>query len=606
MIPQDIRALVNAVTVVDFETEKIGPRPHQYPPRPVGVAIRWPEGGGGNAHYYAWGHASGNNCTFEAGASAVELAFRGPVLFHNAKFDLEVAWKWLRLPVPRYWHDTLFMLFLHDAHAPNFQLKPAAERLLSEPLDEKNAMRDWIVANVPGARKGNFMEFIALAPGTVVSPYALGDVHRTFKLFAKLAPAVLFEQYAPYNRERRLMPFLVQAEQRGVRVDRAKLQEWEGTLDHAITTSNEMIYTMLGTRFNIDSNDELADVLTATGNVKVWEYTEKGMRKTSKDALERCIDYPALVHELACRGDNATRLNTFVRPWLDASAIDGRLHTQWHQVRGQDKNGTRTGRIASSEPNLANVAEALRSALLPEEGEVWVCADYNSQELRIAAHYEDGAMLRTYQDTPRIDQHMRAAELVAMFLGVQLTTPEERKRWRRICKTTGFLLIYGGGVPRLAEQLKCPLDEAFKIRNAYFGAVPGLRQVIARVQQHAAMNGFVTSLGGRKLTVEPPKMVGNEMRTFLYKMFNKLVQGSASDQTKEAIIKFGEAGTNGKLLATVYDEIDISVPQTYSDAPSAVLTLKDCMVNALPCDTPMLVDLEYGDSWGTLREMGGV
>lgn len=614
----DIHNLVAITTTVDFETRAIGPRPHALPPEPVGVAFRWPNG---NSEYLRWGHPSGNNCDKGAAARALAMAFRGPCLFHNGKFDLEVAWLHFDLPFPRRWDDTLFMLFLYEAHAPTFSLKPSCERLLGKEPTEQNALFDWILANVEGAKRSTAGAHISLAPGELVEPYAIGDVLRTHALFERLAPDILQSQEEAYDRERRLMPYLVHAERNGIRVDRMRLNIWHDELTEAIESADTVIFRQLKSKpFNVDSNDELADAMDKAGVMGNWELTPTGKRSVAKDALMRCCDDLKLTQLLNYRNTASTMCHTFVGPWVVSSAYDGRLHTNWNQVRGITGDGARTGRIASNQPNLANVPNPtqivvpeyfkplpeLRTALLPEEGEEWVSADYNSQELRIAAHYEDGPLLQAYQDNPLADLHTATAQMIAQMLGRQYVTDDDKRFWRKVAKTTAFLIIYGGGVKKLAQQLRCTLEEATLIRDAYRRVNPGLQGIIEAVSHKARTNGSVRSLGGRLIKPEPPGLVRDptddepdRMREqdYLYKMFNKLVQGSAADQTKQAIINFCEAGSGGRMLAQVYDEIDISSPMGSDSAE----ILRECMVNALPIDTPMVVEIECGASWGSLQ-----
>ena len=575
---EEISTLVATTTTVDFETRAIGPRPHGLPPEPVGIAFRWPTG---VTEYLRWGHPSGNNCERPVAARALAMAFKGPCLFHNAKFDLEVAWLHFGMRFPKRWDDTLFLLFLYEAHAATFSLKPSCERLLGKEPKEQNALHEWILANVEGSKPSTAGAYIANAPGELVEPYAIGDVVRTWALFDKLAPDILQTQEVAYDRERRLMPHLVQAEQRGIRVDRMRLNIWADELEVTLGFADGWIYKRLGKTFNINSGDELANALDAAGVMGNWELTPTGKRSTAKDALLRCCDDLELTQMLNYRGTADTLLHTFVGPWIASSAYDRRLHTNWQQVRGVAGDGARTGRIASAHPNLANVPNPsqivvpknfeplpeLRTALLPEEGEEWISADYNSQELRIAAHYEDGQMLKAYKENPLTDLHTRTAELLAQMLQQPYITDAEKKRWRRIAKTVAFLIIYGGGVKKLSQQLRCTLEQATLIRDAYRRINPGLTAIINAVSYRTRAYGTVKSLGGRLIKPEPPGMVadvdapsGEREQDYVYKMFNKLIQGSASDQTKEAIIRFCESGGHGRMLAQVYDEIDVSAP----------------------------------------------
>ena len=109
---------------------------------------------GGATEYLSWGHTNGtNNSTKQEAYNALVKAYRGPVVFHNAKFDMEVAWTHFGLRYPREWHDTMFLTFLDCPHASSFALKATAERLLKLPPDARDLMHEWIVANIPGATK---------------------------------------------------------------------------------------------------------------------------------------------------------------------------------------------------------------------------------------------------------------------------------------------------------------------------------------------------------------------------------------------------------------------------------------------------------------------
>ena len=168
-------------TTVDFETDAIESRP-EYPPRPVGVSIRRR----GRAKYWAWGHPIENNCTkAEARAALIDVYKNDRVIFHHAAFDIDVGQTHLRLPFPREFEDTLFLTYLRDPRQKSLALKPVAEQWLDMPPDEQTELKDWILANVPGAKKAptKWGKYIALAPGKLVGKYANGDTVRTEKLF---------------------------------------------------------------------------------------------------------------------------------------------------------------------------------------------------------------------------------------------------------------------------------------------------------------------------------------------------------------------------------------------------------------------------------------
>src|SRR6185295_8942121 len=133
---------------VDFETEAIEPRPH-YPPKPVGVAIKYP---GKKAKYLAWGHPTGNNTTKEAATRELADIFsKQRVVFHNAKFDIDVAATHLGIPFPARLEDTMLLGFLDDPHSRQLGLKPMSIKYLGREPTERDELKEWILANVPGA-----------------------------------------------------------------------------------------------------------------------------------------------------------------------------------------------------------------------------------------------------------------------------------------------------------------------------------------------------------------------------------------------------------------------------------------------------------------------
>lgn len=599
---------VSEVVTADFETEVIGDRPRYYPPKPVGLALRWP---GGRNQYYAWGHPTGNNCTVEQARGALWNAWQHPILFHNAAFDLEVAYQWFGFPLPREWHDTMYLLFLCYPHAHTFSLKPTSEWLLGEPPNEQNALYDWIVQNV-GCRRSEAGAFISKAPADLVATYAIGDVHRTFGIFAHLWPHVNAAMRAPYDRERALMPALIDASRRGIRVDRMALTVWDRQMGNAIAVCDLAISGILRTPgLNVDANDDVADAIERAGYLAPggWPKTATGRRSTDKNAMVACVTNPAIVQWLRYRNTAATIHRTFVQRWLRDSTEDGRLHCIWNQTRTDDA-GARTGRISSANPNLANVPKSfkkianpdptilpalpdMRSALLPEDGSVWVSADYKSQELRILAHYEDGAMREAYNADPDLDLHEFARKLILSRTGIEID--------RDATKTVGFAQLYGAGVPKLASQLKIDEETAATLRRAYFGALPGVRTVKEAASRRWESQQPIVTWGGRRV---PPQPAGYDKhgawRTYAYKGLNMLVQGSAADQTKEAIVRLVPSlrGVGGVFLSQLYDEINVSVP---TDAlKEGVAALQEAMLAMSGWDVPFRCDVEVGPSWGTM------
>lgn len=616
---------MEVVHVVDFETESIEARP-AYPPVPVGVSIL--ESGSRKAEYLSWGHPTKNNCTKEQARARLLKLWKGkiPILFHNAKFDIDVAETHLGMPKLKWdmFHDTLFMLFLTEPHADTLSLKPSAERILGIAPDEQDKLKDWIVNNVVGATEKNFGKFIAQAPGDIVGRYANGDVTRTYKLYKKLYPKIIEEHMSDaYDRERKLLPVFLENERIGLRVDIKRLQQDIVHYKEQLTIAEEWLRKRLKVKeINFDSDASVANILDHMGIVKEWAVTKTGKKSTSKKTMtiDKFTDKKVFL-VLGYRNRLTTCLRMFMEPWFEQAYATGFIQPTWNQVRqpkgDSDTKGTRTGRPSCDNPNVLNLSKSfedrgddythptftnltplplVRKYILPDKGCVWLHRDYNQQELRLLAHFEDGKLKQAYCDDPRLDVHTFVQEAVKNIVG---------KLFDRVSiKTTVFGRVYGQGVGGLAERLRVPVEQVKQIRDAQNKALPGLPAIDKSIKDLAKNGDPIVTWGGRVYYVEPPKYVekfGREM-TFEYKLLNYLIQGSAADCTKEAIIRFHyskKRKPSWRFIVTVYDEINICAPK--GEAKAAMALLKECM-ESIEIDVPMLSDGKIGPSWGDLKK----
>ncbi len=585
--------------IIDFETEAIQDGTGRAP-RPVGVAIYYPHSD--DSRYYAWGHPSENNCSLPQATQALRNAYRYECVFHNCKFDLEVAWQHLGLPYPEVFHDTMYLLYLDDPIAPTLSLKPSAERLLGMPPEERDAVRDWLVQNrIVGAASKQWGAYISKAPGSIVGRYAEGDVKRTWLLFEMLHRRVTDRGMDPaYQRELSLTPIIAQSEARGIRLDRERLENDVFQYEVYFSQIDLQIYGLLGAEVNLDSGADLAKALLRGGLVEGLPLTPTGRPSVARKGLTAALAGSPLAPLLAYRGALKTLLSTFMRPWLEMSSGDGRLHPSWNNVRG-DKYGTRTGRLSCSHPNMQNVptefdfAEVpgypalplMRGYILPEPGEVLIAADYNGQEMRLLAHFAEGKLAEIYNSDPRADIHAVAAEIVSQMAHIDLK--------RKQAKIVGFSLVYGSGIPHLAEGLNLPYEEARRVKEAYFRAMPGLKEFLREVSNRSE----VRTWGGRIIPVEPSRIVNGQSWSFGYKLANHLIQGSAADQTKQSILDYVAHSSHGTFLATVHDENVISAP--VDRLADEIALLRGSMERLPGFDVPFVAEVETGPNWADLK-----
>ena len=612
---------------VDFETEAIDFEQPGHAPRPVGVALLDPTkqlirelGGKGDSIYLSWAHPVENNCSLDKAVAALRYVWGNrEILCHNTKFDLVVAEQHLGLAMPvwNHVHDTMFSLYLVDPHAPDIRLKSSAERLLGMAPEEQDAVAAWLKEH--GFKPG---QDICKAPGKLVGRYAIGDVRRTWLLHKKLYPSLDAGMRTAYDRERRLMPILAANEVAGVRADVDGLRRDIPVYQAAAERVDAWLRKRLQTpALNLDSDAELADALDQTGAFTAWTMTEKsGKRSTAKKNMA-IPDFADAQVALALGYRN--RLNTVLSqsmvPWLtQAQNNKGRLTTSWNQVRSHESGasaGTRTGRLSCS--RFQNISKAwldkgdsyahpkflrglpelplVRRYILPEKGQLFVHRDFSQQEIRILAHYEGGALLEAYQANPRMDVHAHVNALISQYAGLDLP--------RRITKIINFRKIYGGGANGLAEALHCTLAEARAFVDAHARALPGVKELELRLRARADADEPIRTWGGRLYKCEEPafsKKFGRVM-TYSYKMLNYLIQGSAADCTKEALVRLHEHPRwphVARLLCTVHDEINASVPKK---ALREAMQIQNEVMASIEFDVLMLSDGKVGPNWGELK-----
>jgi DNA polymerase I-like protein with 3'-5' exonuclease and polymerase domains len=616
-----------ACIVLDFETQAIERRP-AYPPVPVGLSIQRP--GERKPRYFSWGHPTGNNCGKEDATVVLDAAWESkyPLLMQNSKFDIDVAethFDLPRLPWERI-HDDLFLLFLHDPHAASLSLKPAAERILGMPPEERDAVRDWLVDHkIAQKNQKDWGAHIAQAPGDVVGPYANGDVTRTKLLFERLYPEIAERgMLGAYDRERRLMPILLETERRGIRVDLRRMERDYLVYRVALATADRWLRKKLRSpNLNLDADKDVGDALDREGIITAWTWTKGGhgrppQRSVAKKNMPLTIFNNAEVASVyGYRGRLQTCLSMFMETWLEmARETGGVIHTTWNQVRqshGNDNIGTRSGRLSSS-PNFQNISKdfehgrtdgyrhpaflgvpplpLMRGYLLPDKGCTWARRDINQQELRLTAHYENGPLMQAYLNNPRLDVHSIVSEGITRIMGITF----ERTR----VKNFVFQNIYGGGITAVTAALGCDRKTAESVVGVLMAVLPGYKKLLDECRHRGTR--AIRTWGGREYYCEPPayRKKYKRVMTYDYKRLNYLIQPSAADVTKEVIIRYdAAAGRESRFMLTVHDEFDVSMPK--GKERQEMKLLRDC-IQSIETDVPMLSDGETGPNWARLRK----
>lgn len=416
---------------------------------------------------------------------------------------------------------------------------------------------------------------------------------------------------SPYDRERKLMPILVEATRRGVRVDRPLLLTMVGTYEQAVAEAAERVRSALNAPdLSISSGRSLAAALDAAGAVTHQVFTDKGNRSVKREVLETTIADGELKNAIIYHNTISKCLSDFIRKWVTFSESDGRVHPNWNQVRSRDDfgggKGARTGRLSCDSPNLQNPPNeyhlvvpgglpeppVLRRVFLPEPGHVWCKRDFSGQEIRVAAHFEDGTLLAGYVENPSLDPHEMARQMIETVAHLAF----ERKQ----VKITAFQIIYGGGPAAVSVQVGCDYDEARNLINAYLTAMPGIARLQRQTRRRGHQKRPIRTWGGRHYYTEPSKFVKGRWRNYEYKLLNYLIQGSAADQTKQCICDWEDMRSPDAIfLATVHDEINISAPEESWE--EHMDTLRRAMDQDL-FDCPMRSEGFVGPNWADIKE----
>jgi DNA polymerase I-like protein with 3'-5' exonuclease and polymerase domains len=445
-------------------------------------------------------------------------------------------------------------------------------------------------------------------PAMYVGSYAERDAELTLKLWQHFKVLLRKEEVESiFALETEVLPVLLDITFKGIRFDREKCEQHINELRKKENEILNFLKEQTGTKVDIWAAASIAHAFDRIG--VEYPRTAQGAPSFTKSFLDS-HSHPAAKLIIQAREFNKAH-NTFLEPYLRHSKVDGRIHTHFNQMRN-DEGGTVTGRLSASNPNLQQVmarhevlGPMIRGLFLPEEGQTWASNDFSSQEPRLLVHYASllglpGAqkMVDAYRNDPNTDFH----QMVADMAGIE----------RKPAKTLGLGLMYGMGKAKLGNSLGLGPAEASEIIDNFHLKVPFLKGTVEAVMrriEHPATNGSIRTLLGRKCRFplwEPMQWGVNKAlpreqavieygprvkRSGTYKGLNRLIQGSAADQTKAAMAALFKAGFDIRLQ--VHDEIALSV-NTFEEAREAA----DIMERAVQLEVPSRCDVETGSSWG--------
>jgi len=553
--------------------------------------------------YYPIAHGGGGNMDKTMVLKWFQDVLNTPSkkVFHNAMYD--VCWiRAMGLKINGQIIDTMIAAALCDENQFRFDLNTCAKRYVGTGKDEAAlyaAAKEWGIDP-----KGEMYKL----PAMYVGQYAEKDAAITLQLWQYLKTEIVKQDIQSiFDLEIELFPCLVDMRFLGVRVDVDGAHQLKQKLVGREQSSLLAVKKETGIEPQIWAARSIAKVFEKLN--LPYDRTEKTSAPSFTKNFLQNHPHPVVQHIARAREINKAH-TTFIDTILKYSH-KGRIHAEINQLRG-DNGGTVTGRFSYSNPNLQQIparnkelGPMIRSLFIPEDGHTWGVFDYSQQEPRLVVHYaalQDlygvDDVLDSYNNDPDTDFHTIVADMANIP--------------RSQAKTINLGLFYGMGKNKLQAELGVDKETSDDLFKQYHDRVPFVKQLMDNVMQRSQQRGQIRTLLGRlcRFHLWEPNMFGMHKalphdaallehgpgirRAYTYKALNKLIQGSAADMTKKAMIELYKEGIIPHIQ--VHDELDISIKD-----PAHANKIKEIMENAVKLEVPNKVDYESGPNWGNIK-----
>ena len=393
-----------------------------------------------------------------------------------------------------------------------------------------------------------------------------------------------------------LSAILREMEQIGVRVDVPMLKQAEAKLNNELQTIEQQIYTSVGMTFNINSPKQVGEVLF--DQLQLDDKAKKsktGQYSTSEEVLLALKPKHPVVGLILEYRELKKLISTYISALPNyINPTTGKIHTTYNQTV------TATGRLSSSNPNLQNLpirserGQLIRQAVIPDEGCLFLSADYSQIELRLMAHFsQDPHLVQAFLS----GQDIHAATAAKIF---NVSIEEVTKEQRRQAKTANFGIIYGISAFGLAQQLDCSRSEAKALIDGYFAAFPGVIDYIEKQKELARQQGYAVTLFGRKRYLPDILSHNATVRSFAERnAVNSPIQGTAADIIKMAMVtihrRLKEEGLKAQMIMQVHDELNFNVPLNEVDKVREIVVSE--MQHVVHLTVPRMADCGVGTNW---------
>ena len=552
--------------------------------------------------YYPFAHEGGGNMDRKMIIKWLTAVLKTPSdkIFHNAMYD--VCWlRALGLKINGRIIDTMIAAALCDENRLRYDLNGCGRDYVGKGKDESalyEAAKSWGVD--PKA------EMYKL-PAMYVGAYAERDAQLTLELWQELKKEIIHQDIQSiFKMEMELFPCLVDMRFLGVRVNQEQAAIEKKTL---VEQEKKMLGEVLvntGIDVQIWAARSIQKVFDKLG--LPYDRTEKtGAPSFTKNFL---ANHPHNTVKCIAKAREINKAHTTFIDTILKHSKKGRIHAEINQLRG-DNGGTVTGRFSMNNPNLQQIparskdlGPRIRSLFLPEENHTWGCFDYNQQEPRLVVHY--ATLLNLFGVDDVLDAYNKGDADFHQIVADMADIP------RTQAKTINLGLFYGMGKNKLQAELGVNKLQAESLFKQYHAKVPFVKALMDATRDRAQESGQIRTLLGRlcRFHLWEPNQFGIHKalphdaalaehgpgikRAYTYKSLNRLIQGSAADMTKKAMINLHKEGIVPHLQ--VHDELDISVKDD-----KEAKNILDIMENAVRLEVPNKVDYESGKNWGNIK-----
>ena len=546
----------------------------------------------GRAWYVPVGHQEGPQLPLESTLAQLKPLLESPDLAkcaHNVNFDLMMLANYGITP-RRVDFDT--MIGAHLISRNTLGLKPLSQDLLGI---EMTPIKELIGA---GQKQKTFDK----VPIADAAPYAAADADMAIRLRPKLEGQVDRDglRHLLDDMELPLLPALLTMQRNGIKVDVGMLREMSGDLRRQLQQVEESVYQSIGHGVNINSTQQLGEVLFGELGLPKTKRTKTGY-STDANSLEGLRAFHPVIDQILEYRQIAKLKSTYVDalPGM-INPRTGRIHTSFNQV------GSATGRMSSSDPNLQNIpirtelGRQIRKAFIAEAAPDWMLfsADYSQIELRVLAHLsQDPALLAAFKRGE--DIHAATAALMN-----NVPIDQVNGEQRRIAKVLNFGVIYGLSPHGISQQTGFSREDGARFIESYFRQYPGILGYLESVKERTRERQYVETLLGRRRYVPDISARNFNARSSAERMaINMPVQGTAADIMKLAMIRvhnrLSEEKLQARMLLQVHDELVFEVPRAERDTLQELVFAE--MPAAMNLDVTLKVEVKEGETWGDME-----